>query len=405
MAFVTAVLLIVLVFAGIPLQVAAHTARVVNDVGTVHGVLYIIYLITAYSLVRRLSIPRWKAFLVLLAGTVPICAFVAERKMTHRFDEVVGRGPARSGRGTSLGPTRSAGSVSTGGAVPQTQPDPETGAEHGSSWGRSHALRSRWFSPRALVLHAEVLVVAPGCAVAGWWQATSALRGNDLSWVYSVEWPIFCVLAILGWWHLLHEDPDAWRARRWRSTKRDADAYGRAAGGTVAVGADDVAGLADYVVEPGTGRWARLLLVGVCIEFLVGMVALFVIPYGRPAGWLPDQGRALYGVHATIGLFVSLLAVAFVMRSWRLGRVARVSSWCGTVFLVLASVGGLMTAATSLVRFLGLALMIAASLLAGCTYVVPLVFRARTRMAEAAIGEDAPLYQQTLRVPSGGGAS
>src|SRR5580704_3970375 len=80
----------------------------------------------------------------------------------------------------------------------------------------SGPFRRRWLSRRALLLHVEVAVVASGCAIAGWWQATRALAGNSLSWVYSVEWPLFALLAIWGWWHLIHEDPEAYRKRRMR---------------------------------------------------------------------------------------------------------------------------------------------------------------------------------------------
>ena len=95
LAFATATLLIVLVFVGVPLQVAANRPAVVNDVGTVHGLLYIVYLFVAFGLTRRLGIPKWQMALVLLAGTVPFAAFVAERKMTHRF-EVANRLDAQS---------------------------------------------------------------------------------------------------------------------------------------------------------------------------------------------------------------------------------------------------------------------------------------------------------------------
>ena len=52
MAYVTGVVLVVLCFVGIPLQVAGHPA-VANDVGVVHGILYIIYLVFAWLLARR----------------------------------------------------------------------------------------------------------------------------------------------------------------------------------------------------------------------------------------------------------------------------------------------------------------------------------------------------------------
>jgi len=72
----------------------------------------------------------------------------------------------------------------------------------------------RWFSPRALLLHAELLVVVAACAAATWWQASRALGGNGLSWFYAFEWPIFAGIAAAAWWHLIHEDPEARAARR-----------------------------------------------------------------------------------------------------------------------------------------------------------------------------------------------
>lgn len=90
MAYTTAVLLIVLVFAGIPLQVWDHNLWVVKVVGTLHGYLYIVYLLVAFDFTRRLGVPlRWMVP-VLLAGTVPFCAIVAERLLTRRFDRLIG---------------------------------------------------------------------------------------------------------------------------------------------------------------------------------------------------------------------------------------------------------------------------------------------------------------------------
>ncbi|MGO9198329.1 MAG: hypothetical protein ACLQK4_14520 [Acidimicrobiales bacterium] len=82
-------------------------------------------------------------------------------------------------------------------------------------------MRKRWMSRRALLLHFYLLLVAPGCVVAGWWQATRALAGNGLSWVYSVEWPVFALLAVYAWWHLIHEDPEAYKARKQRPPEWD----------------------------------------------------------------------------------------------------------------------------------------------------------------------------------------
>ena len=81
-------------------------------------------------------------------------------------------------------------------------------------WGRSIALVTSGGSPRV-----------PCCST---WSSSSswpgarrrhggrprALGGNDLSWFYTFEWPIFAGIAIAAWWHLIHEDPEARAARR-----------------------------------------------------------------------------------------------------------------------------------------------------------------------------------------------
>lgn len=87
MAYITGVVLIVLCFAGIPLQLAAHNDVIVNDVGTLHGILYMIYLIVAYLLTRRLRMPIGATLLVLLAGTVPVLTFVVERWVHRSYIE------------------------------------------------------------------------------------------------------------------------------------------------------------------------------------------------------------------------------------------------------------------------------------------------------------------------------
>ena len=85
MAYITGVVLIVLCFAGIPLQLAAHNNIIVNDVGTLHGILYLIYLVVAYLLTRRLKLAIGPTVLVLLAGTIPVLTFVVERWVTRRY--------------------------------------------------------------------------------------------------------------------------------------------------------------------------------------------------------------------------------------------------------------------------------------------------------------------------------
>ena len=79
---------------------------------------------------------------------------------------------------------------------------------------------ARWFRKRALVYHVLVLILAPGCLWAGWWQIHRAESGNTLSYLYAVEWPIFAVLSIIGWWQLIHEDPAAVESRKVERARR-----------------------------------------------------------------------------------------------------------------------------------------------------------------------------------------
>jgi integral membrane protein len=94
MAYVTGVVLVILCFVGIPLQIAGHPA-VASDVGVVHGILYIIYLVAAWLLARRLHLTAGPTLIMLLAGTIPILTFVVERWVTRRFINPALAGQAR----------------------------------------------------------------------------------------------------------------------------------------------------------------------------------------------------------------------------------------------------------------------------------------------------------------------
>jgi integral membrane protein len=89
MAYVTGVVLMVLVFVGLPLQFFAHNLFVAKYVGTAHGVLYIIYIVVAFAMTRAVRIPiaSVQTIVVLLAGTVPVATFFVERWVTRRYIE------------------------------------------------------------------------------------------------------------------------------------------------------------------------------------------------------------------------------------------------------------------------------------------------------------------------------
>ncbi len=257
---------------------------------------------------------------------------------------------------------------------------------------------SRWFSRRALLLHLEVVIVAPGCAVAGWWQATRALAGNALSWVYSVEWPIFALLAIAGWWHLLHEDPAAYRARKSGSDPRPGPPSGPAAG-TAGVGpgragttsavpvasasggaahASASGGAGVVEAEPGrratvdgaTARFATALAVLAVCELLTGMATLVAVSPERPTGWLPPRWAALYVVHGAVGFPLAVGAVLLLVRVRTAPRLARLSGWIGGVGVGVAATGGLLTVSHP-ARLAGMALMLLGAVTAGFGYLFP----------------------------------
>jgi integral membrane protein len=83
MAYVVGVLLLVLVGVAMPLKYLADQPGMVAVVGPLHGLCYMVYLVVAFDLAVR---ARW-GFLrtagVLLAGTIPVMSFVAERKVTR----------------------------------------------------------------------------------------------------------------------------------------------------------------------------------------------------------------------------------------------------------------------------------------------------------------------------------
>lgn len=82
MAYVVGVLLVVLVLVGMPLKYIWHDDRVVTWTGIPHGWLYMILLITAFDLGRRVKWSWKRLILIALAGTVPFLSFVAERSAT-----------------------------------------------------------------------------------------------------------------------------------------------------------------------------------------------------------------------------------------------------------------------------------------------------------------------------------
>ena len=81
-AYVVGVFLLVLVFVAVPLKYFADAPMLSAIVGPVHGFLYMLYLVVGFDVAVRAKWRFGRTILVLLAGTIPVMSFVAERKVT-----------------------------------------------------------------------------------------------------------------------------------------------------------------------------------------------------------------------------------------------------------------------------------------------------------------------------------
>lgn len=93
LAFVVGVLLIVMVFVGMPLKyfltngtsLQETGASIVSVVGVSHGMLYMVYIVVAFALAvsARWTVPF--TVLALAAGVIPVLIFWVERRVSERI--------------------------------------------------------------------------------------------------------------------------------------------------------------------------------------------------------------------------------------------------------------------------------------------------------------------------------
>jgi len=81
-AYIVGVLLLVLVGVAMPLKYLADQPTLVAVVGPIHGFVYMVYLVVAFDLAVRAKWTFLRTLAILLAGTIPVMSFVAERKVT-----------------------------------------------------------------------------------------------------------------------------------------------------------------------------------------------------------------------------------------------------------------------------------------------------------------------------------
>jgi len=60
--------------------------------------------------------------------------------------------------------------------------------------------------PRWLAWHAFAVLATAGMLYLGDWQLHRALSGNELSWAYTFEWPLFAVFGVYFWIKSLRDE-------------------------------------------------------------------------------------------------------------------------------------------------------------------------------------------------------
>ena len=84
-AYVVGVVLILFILVGMPLKYFADSPGFVAVIAPLHGFLYMVYLVVTFDLSMRAKWPLSRTVLLLLAGTVPVVSFVAERWATAKI--------------------------------------------------------------------------------------------------------------------------------------------------------------------------------------------------------------------------------------------------------------------------------------------------------------------------------
>lgn len=86
-AWVTGIGLLALTFYAMPMKYLFGDPRPVAVIGMLHGFLYMVYILCTLVLAERCRWRPFDALVILLAGTIPIASFIAERQVTKRVRE------------------------------------------------------------------------------------------------------------------------------------------------------------------------------------------------------------------------------------------------------------------------------------------------------------------------------
>jgi hypothetical protein len=177
----------------------------------------------------------------------------------------------------------------------------------------------QWITPRSLLLHLAFVVIAAGCLIAAWWQVHRAMAGNTLSYLYSIEWPAFAVVAGIGWWQMFHDTPEDIAERKAHHARV------RAASAAVVARTLPRSALALTVDSTEAGPTALppapAVAIGTGDEEVVGIVPLRPVP-ATAAGseadaTLLDSDEPPTDDLAAYNQYLAVLAVRGTAKTWR----------------------------------------------------------------------------------------
>lgn len=89
MAIIVGIGLATLVFVGVPLKYGFNFPYIANIVGTIHGIMYMLYLVSGTQLWIKVRFSFSKVILIIASGFLPLTAFIMERNITRTVNSLL----------------------------------------------------------------------------------------------------------------------------------------------------------------------------------------------------------------------------------------------------------------------------------------------------------------------------
>jgi hypothetical protein len=119
-------------------------------------------------------------------------------------------------------------------------------------------------------------------------------------------------------------------------------------------------------------RWVWIvMMIGIVIDFALGVACLALFPVGRPDQWLPAQSKGVYVAHAVLGAILTIVALTILIRVLGGSKFVRLGAQIGLSGLVLGAAGGMLSVFHPW-RLAGMGLMFVGALVGFFGYVIPL---------------------------------